>query len=27
MITAFFSYCPLYAILGVTARSKFDRTA
>jgi hypothetical protein len=27
MITAFFSYCPLYPVLGVTTRSKLDRTA
>lgn len=27
MITAFFSYCPLYTMLGVTTRSKLDRAA
>lgn len=27
MVTAFFSYCPLYAALGVTTRSKLDLTA
>jgi hypothetical protein len=27
VITAFFSYCPLYSMLGVTTRSNLDRTA
>ncbi|HLZ01159.1 MAG TPA: DUF2892 domain-containing protein [Bradyrhizobium sp.] len=27
IITAFFSYCPLYAIIGVTTCGKTDRTA
>lgn len=27
IITAFFSYCPLYSVLGVTTCSKTDRTA
>jgi hypothetical protein len=27
VITAFFSYCSLYSILGVTTRSRLDRTA
>lgn len=27
IITAFFSYCPLYTVLGVSTRSKLDRTA
>ena len=26
IITAFFSLCPLYSVLGVTTRSKVDRT-
>jgi hypothetical protein len=26
IITAFFSYCPLYTVLGVTTRTKLDRT-
>jgi hypothetical protein len=25
IITAFFSYCPLYSLLGVTTRSKLDQ--
>ena len=27
IITAFFFYCPLYTVLGVSTRSKLDRTA
>lgn len=26
VVTAFFSYCPLYTVLGVTTRAKLDRT-
>lgn len=26
IITAFFAYCPLYTVLGMTTRTKLDRT-